>query len=217
MLSSKFMREAAVSRALETNVWKCSICLTNLGAHWSSGTWQSHHTQISLFTLKRSIKRVIYCGSLLSSYLNVWLIVQCSGFCDKYMRQVWPSCNVVVRVPYCNCVLSVTSRTILFSYLHSSGCVICASVLVDAIEGHESKLAAEVHPFSTRSCVVSPQHHSYWAAEKKGILLQAFMAWRDMITFIIILRYNGLYSGLETINHVKALQYPLCLLPANYI
>lgn len=54
--------------------------------------------------------------------------------------------------------------------------------------------------------------------QKRSILLQAFMAWRDIvITFIIVLRYYGLYSGLETINHVKTLQHPLCLLSANYI
>lgn len=39
---------------------KIAAKLTNLWAHWSSCTRQAHQTQISFFTLKGSIKRVIY-------------------------------------------------------------------------------------------------------------------------------------------------------------
>lgn len=86
------------------------------------------------------------------------------------------------------------------------------------MKGHASKLAAAVHPFTAWRCIVSTQHRFHWVAEKKGILLQAFMAWGGTaITFIIVLRHHVLYNGLEPVNHEKALQQLLGLLSANYI
>lgn len=136
MLSGKFVREAAVSRALETNVWKCSVWLTNLGAHWSSCTWQSHHTQLSLFTLKGSIKRVIECGSLMRLYLNVWQF-RGSGFTPN--SQAWPWSSVVDRSLYCNCILPEPSHVIFLFCLHFLVWGTFVSAFPGVIKGHASK------------------------------------------------------------------------------
>lgn len=211
------MREAAVSRALETNVWKCSICLTNLGAHWSSCTWQSHHTQLSLFTLKGSINRVIDCGSLVRWYLKVCLLSG-SGFMSD-LRQGWPQCSIVVTGLYCNCILPEPSCVTLFSYLFLIVSVACPPVLPAANKGQVSKLTATAAPpCSAWRCIFSTHGDSHWAAEKKRYFAASLygLGGRHSGYLYSALSNHVLYSAPGPGDHEKALQQLLCLMSANY-